>query len=827
MRHNNTKDMDAMHYTQRSIMTKPLTQLVITILLLLPFLTTAHATQEIKVGLYENPPKIFTNGNGEPAGFFVDVLKTIADREQWKLQFIHCSWEECLTKLETGQIDLMPDVAYSKARDKRFDFHRVPVFSNWTLLYSRTPKTMQSILDLQGTSIAVIAGSIQYSVLKQRLEHFGVQAQFVELPGSRETLRSVADGDADAALINRLYGQQHAARFGLLPTHIVVESSPLYYAAAQGLHRDLLDAIDNQLAILKADQQSAYFKAMSRWVEPLEKSQIPVWLLWTLEGMAALIVVLVITSFTLKHMVRKQTKQLLTKKQALEQSEAMFRTLFESSQDAMMFASGEAFVDCNPAMLRMFRYPDVETMRKIDRNDLFPPHQPGGERSGEMAERKVAEAFQNGYAHFEWIHRRADGSTFPSEVSLVPMVVNNRQLIQATIRDISERKHNEISMRQLNRALQTLSRVNHTLVHSRDEDSLLFNVCRTIVETGNYRLAWVGFAQYDDARSVKPVAQYGFEEGYLDTLPFSWQNDEYGNGPTGIAIRTGKPSLVRDIHNNPKFAPWREQALKFGYSSSIALPLISEDTAFGALNIYSSYPDAFGEKELQLLMELAEDVAFGIHNQRLKLEHTSIEQEREGNKERMQEALLNTVKAITVMVEKRDPFTAGHQRRVAELAVAIAEELHLDPVRIEGIRFGAMIHDIGNIYVPAEILNRPGALSESELAIVRSHPSVGYDIVKDVDFPWPVSEMILHHHERLDGSGYPDGQRGNEIALEARIIGVADIIEAMLSHRPYRASHSTDEALSYIEDGRGTKFDPEVVDACIRLFREKGYTLPV
>jgi putative nucleotidyltransferase with HDIG domain len=179
------------------------------------------------------------------------------------------------------------------------------------------------------------------------------------------------------------------------------------------------------------------------------------------------------------------------------------------------------------------------------------------------------------------------------------------------------------------------------------------------------------------------------------------------------------------------------------------------------------------------------------------------------------------------MVEKRDPFTAGHQRRVADLAVAIADELQLDAVRKEGIRFGAMIHDIGNIYVPAEILNRPGALSESELKIVQSHPSVGYDIVKDIDFPWPVADMILHHQERLDGSGYPDGLRGEAISLEARIIGVADVVEAMLSHRPYRSSFSVDQVLEEIANQRGVKYDEQVVDACLRLFREKGYMLPV
>lgn len=799
----------------------------ILLLILLATTPVVQAQQTLKVGLYENPPKIFSNSQGKASGLFVEILNAIASRENWQVEYIHCDWDECLQMLEQGQLDLMPDVAYSAERDKRFDFHRVPVLSNWTLIYSPSPRSMQSVLDLQDKRIAVIAGSIQYSILKRRLKEFDIQAQFVEEPGSWETMKAVASDKADAALVNRLFGQQYASEFDLKPTHILVESSPLYFATTRGRHKELLATIDQQLTQLKSDRRSAYFKALSHWVEPIEKPQTPVWIVWMIEALAVLVVILIIVSLTLKHLVRRQTSQLLQGRQALEQSEAMFHTLFTTSQDAMMFASGDTFINCNPAMLKMFLYSSVEEMQKIQLVDLFPPHQPDGSNSATLAAEYINEAFDKGYASFEWIHRRADGSTFPSEVTLVPMVVHNRELIQATIRDISQRKQSELALLQLNRALKTLSKVNHTLVHSRDESTLLQNICRTIVEVGQYRLAWVGIAQYDEERTVQPVAQHGFIDGYLDNLKISWQNDEFGQGPTGIAIRTGKPSIVQDIHNNPRYTPWREQAERYGYASSIALPLVSSGTTFGALNIYSHYPDAFGEKEVTLLMELAEDISFGIHTQRLKLEHTTMEEERQGNRDRLQNALLNTVNAITVMVEKRDPFTAGHQRRVADLAVAIAKELGIDDVRIEGIRFGAMIHDIGNIYVPAEILNRPGKLSDAELDIVRSHPSVGYDIIKDIDFPWPIASMILHHHERLDGSGYPDGLAGDAIPLEARIVGVADLVEAMLSHRPYRASHSIDETLDVLEAGSGSKYDSSIVDACVRLFRNKGYTLPV
>lgn len=189
----------------------------------------------------------------------------------------------------------------------------------------------------------------------------------------------------------------------------------------------------------------------------------------------------------------------------------------------------------------------------------------------------------------------------------------------------------------------------------------------------------------------------------------------------------------------------------------------------------------------------------------------------------LQEALVQTIQAISIAMEKRDPYTAGHQQRVTHLAVAIAQQMGLSAKQIEGVSLGSLIHDIGKIYVPAEILTRPGRISKEEFAIIKSHPMVGYDIVKDVKFPWPVAEMVRQHHERLDGSGYPDGLKGDQIALEAKIIAVADVVEAMASHRPYRPGLGQDAALSEIKNNQGKTYEKEVVSACVALFEEKGF----
>ncbi|MES9870723.1 MAG: HD domain-containing phosphohydrolase [Sedimenticola sp.] len=197
----------------------------------------------------------------------------------------------------------------------------------------------------------------------------------------------------------------------------------------------------------------------------------------------------------------------------------------------------------------------------------------------------------------------------------------------------------------------------------------------------------------------------------------------------------------------------------------------------------------------------------------------------QGNSDRMRSVLLRTIEAIALTLEKRDPYTAGHQQRVADLAQNIALEMGLGPEQVEGIYFGGLVHDIGKINVPAELLARPGKLTEYEYLIIKEHSKVGYDIIKDIDFPWPVAKMVLQHHERLDGSGYPNGIKGDDILLEARVLAVADVVEAMQSHRPYRPGHDIDVALDEIRSHRGKRYDPDVVDSCLALFTEKGYEL--
>ena len=293
--------------------------------------------------------------------------------------------------------------------------------------------------------------------------------------------------------------------------------------------------------------------------------------------------------------------------------------------------------------------------------------------------------------------------------------------------------------------------------------------------------------------------------------------------------QTGKPVITMDTAANPDWVP-REG---WGWLRSyVAAPIQVTGLTVGFLNVDGTRPGQFGLADAHRLEAFASHAAAAIENARLFEQAQQEIAERKRAEEELQHALKKlrktlgaTIQAMASTVETRDPYTASHQRQVANLARAIATEMGLSKERIEGIHMAAVIHDIGKITVPTDILNKAGELTENEFGIIKCHPKVGYDILKTIEFPWPIAQIILQHHERMDGSGYPQGLSGEEIILEARILAVADVVEAMASFRPYRPAHSLDKALEEISQNKGILYDAEVVDACLRLFTEKGFKL--
>lgn len=390
--------------------------------------------------------------------------------------------------------------------------------------------------------------------------------------------------------------------------------------------------------------------------------------------------------------------------------------------------------------------------------------------------------------------------------------------------DITERKNGELALKRVNRALRSLSAANDRLIHEQDEAGLLNAVCRVIVDVGGYRMAWVGKALRDADKNVRCLAQYGGASDFIERARIVWSDCEHGHGTTGNAIRTGVTQVNQNYALNDQVAAWREEALKRGYQSSIAFPLRDAGGVHAALTIYAAEADAFDADEVKLLQELADDLAFGIVTLRTVAERDRMAQEQQHHEARLHDSLIESIQALATTLELRDPYTAGHQRRVAALAKAIGQEMGLSEVRLQGMHLAASTHDIGKIHIPSEILNKPGRLSQIEMEMIRTHATVGYDILKDISFPWPIARIVHEHHEHLDGSGYPNHLTGEQILLESKIVTVADVVEAMTSHRPYRPGLGIDAALQHITECSGAWYQPEVVDACLKLFREGRYS---
>jgi len=212
-----------------------------------------------------------------------------------------------------------------------------------------------------------------------------------------------------------------------------------------------------------------------------------------------------------------------------------------------------------------------------------------------------------------------------------------------------------------------------------------------------------------------------------------------------------------------------------------------------------------------------------LRERRILKERHQAEEQLRITMEDLRKAMGATIQTLALTVETRDPYTAGHQKRVATLARDIAKEMVLSKNQIDGIRMAGAIHDIGKISVPAEILSKPARLTEIEFQLIKTHSQSGYDILKDIEFPWPIARIVLEHHERMDGSGYPNGLIGKDTLIESKILAVADVVEAIASHRPYRPALGVDKALNVISTESGTLYDTNVVETCLKLFHEKDF----
>jgi putative nucleotidyltransferase with HDIG domain len=380
------------------------------------------------------------------------------------------------------------------------------------------------------------------------------------------------------------------------------------------------------------------------------------------------------------------------------------------------------------------------------------------------------------------------------------MVLDKKTILQATVRDITEHKQAELLIliqRDLALAISFSHQLDKALPQCLDTMLLLSEMdCGRIylIDQDSGDLNLICHRNLSPA-FIKSVSHYKADSAHVRL------------------VLQGKPIFTRYSEFDLPLSEVRkaEKLLAF-----VILPLIFENRVIGCLNLASKKLEDVSEINRKVLKSAATLMGEGITR-------LQTEEELKLSYEKLQKAIKSTIQAIALILEKRDPYTAGHQKRMTKLACAIAEEISLPKDKIEGLYIAGIIHDIGKINVPTEILSKPGRLSEIEFSLIKTHPQVGSDILKEMELPGEVSSIVLQHHERMDGSGYPSGLSGEAILLEARILAVADVVEAMASHRPYRPALGLDKALEEITKNKGKLYDPEVVDDCLKLFKEKGF----
>jgi PAS domain S-box-containing protein len=449
------------------------------------------------------------------------------------------------------------------------------------------------------------------------------------------------------------------------------------------------------------------------------------------------------------------------------QAEQLYRTLTGSSPVGVYTVQDNKFVFTNPKIQKDTGYTEEELLGKDTLSIIHPEDRESARKNArEMLKGKRLQPYEYRYI-------TKTGETRWALENVVSINYVGRQAVLGTPMDITERRQAEEALKTSIEALMASERRYRTLFESAAEGILIADI-----ETKQFKYANPAICRM-----------------------LGYSQEEF------------KEMALGDIHpkDSLKYVVSEFEAQAKGKKTlSEGIPCLRKDGKILYADIKTARALLDGTK---CNVDFFADVS----------ERRLAEEERRQNTEKLLKAMDATIKVLAMTVEIRDPYTAGHQQRVSSLATSIAQEMELPAEQIEGIRIAGVVHDIGKMNVPSEILSKPGRLNESEFDIIRMHPQASYDILKIVEFPWPIAQIVLQHHERMDGSGYPGHLSGKDIILEARVLAVADVVEAMASHRPYRPALGIDKAVEEISQKMGVLYDSEVVNACLKLFNEKRF----
>ncbi|MGB9642306.1 MAG: PAS domain S-box protein [Candidatus Ratteibacteria bacterium] len=460
-----------------------------------------------------------------------------------------------------------------------------------------------------------------------------------------------------------------------------------------------------------------------------------------------------------------------------------------------------------------------EELMKMKLVDVVPPED---RQSIKELYEKLAKGEITSYETRERKYVKKDGSIVWAYVSggLIFDHILKKHCVTAVVVDRTKQEQYLRQLERIQNLLKACANCNEIIAKTRQEErEMLVSICKELGKASR----GFSFVILKDGSDFDVITYSEADAEFLSELKKLFV--EQLRCPTVNALHEKRTLIVDDIAGSDYSEGWKKLVSQHGFRSVAAFPIIFEGSTIGSLSIYSSDENIFREEnEVAIIRTIAENIGYGVTLVRARKEKEIASNSLQRSYQQLQEAMEGIASAIAKITETRDPYTAGHQIRVAKLSIAIAREMGLAENIIEGIRIAGILHDIGKINVPVEILVKPGKLSDDEFSIIKLHSVVGYEILRQIPFPWNVAKIVLQHHERLNGSGYPDGIVENDILQEAKIIAVADVVEAMAYDRPYRPALGIDVALAEIKNKSGILFDPEVVDICIRLFKEKDFS---
>ena len=574
-------------------------------------------SRTVRVGVYQNKPKIFIDENGRASGIFIELLDEIAAQEGWTLVYVPCEWAACLRALEDGQIDLMPDVAYSTERDAKYDFHKTPVLASWSQIYASQGTSLIKMSDLDGRRIAVLKGSIQQTVFEQMMNGFGYKVTIVPADSLEQAFTLAANGSADAAIANYFFGDYFYQEYRLVKTTIVFDPVSLYFATAEGRNPDLLEVIDRYLGKWLQEPNSTYYTTLGHWTEK-PAYHVPQSVFWVIGSISYLLLAAFGMIFLLRRQVRVRTRNLEQANAELLKSEQRYQTLARISPVGIFRTDSNGATNyVNPKWCHISGS-SVEEALGDGWLDVVHPDDKEILRKGWQESTRL---HKSSYSDYRFV--RPDGTIAWVMGQAVPEMNSENQIIGyvGTITDITDRKRAEDEIHHRNTELAALNKLGRQVSQSISLKDVVSEAVKEMVEMTQSDVAFL-LLRDGDKLVLAGIGPQSAAEKYGE-IP----EHRVGECLCGLAVRQSKPLYSRDIYTDVR-CTW-EECKKVGYRSFAALPLYSGSDIIGVAGLACAAERDF-EAQAEFLETVASQISIAVQNAQFheKIQQHAVELER-------------------------------------------------------------------------------------------------------------------------------------------------------------------------------------------------------